>query len=96
MINVELVKQLCYKTLQMDLRGETENNPSLADRFLGSGESRVICRFEPEYSLQLKLFNFHLQMEVFAVEVDLERATCLHWHVHGDIHGVSVSTKLIQ
>ena len=58
MINVELVKQLCYKSLQMDLRGETENNPSLADRFLGSGESRVICRFEPQYSLQLKT-NFH-------------------------------------
>ena len=36
-----------------------------------------------------------LQMEVFAVEVDLERAACLHWHVHGDIHGVSVMTKLI-
>ena len=50
MINVELVKQLCYKSLQMDLRGETENNPSLADRFLGSGESRVICRFVLEYS----------------------------------------------
>ena len=59
MINVELVKQLCNKSLQMDLRGETENNPSLADRFLGSGESRVICRFEPECSLQLKLFNCH-------------------------------------
>ena len=50
MINVELVKQLCNKSLQMDLRGETENNPSLADRFLGSGESRVICRFVLEYS----------------------------------------------
>ena len=24
------------------------------------------------------------------MEVDLERAVCLHWHVHGDIHGVSV------
>ena len=55
MINVELLKQLCYQTLQMDLRGETENSPSLADRFLGSGESRVICRFDPEYSCQLKL-----------------------------------------
>ena len=36
-----------------------------------------------------------LQMEVFAVEVDLERAVCLHWDVHGDIHGISVMTKLI-
>ena len=29
-------------------------------------------------------------MEVFPMEVDLERAACLHWPVHGDIHGVSV------
>ena len=36
-----------------------------------------------------------LQMEVLAMEVDLEGAAGLHWNVHGDIHGVSVMTKLI-
>ena len=45
MINIELVKQLCYKSIQMDMRDETVDSPSWADRFLGSGESRVIFRF---------------------------------------------------
>ena len=45
MINIQLVKQLCYKSFLMDLRDETVDNPSWADRFLGSGESRVIFRF---------------------------------------------------
>ena len=35
----------------MDLREETVDNPSWTDRFLGSGESRVIFRFEKLFKI---------------------------------------------